>query len=203
MAGTLDTATDGTALDLLEREDAELQLLFDRLARTRGPSVEMRAEHGDLAKQLVRHVATREAALTDVVGALGAIPELTDIVQRMELHTKERRTLIDRVEHMSRGIPGIHLNQGQDFEGAVGELAAIMEAEIIWDVSDGIPRIRQCTDEATREDLFHSARYASRHAPTNLSPTKSRWYERAPIISRLLTAYDRLRDYPSATGGRG
>jgi hypothetical protein len=44
--------------------------------------------------------------------------------------------------------------------------------------------------------------HSIRHAPTSLSPEGPRWYERAPVISRLLTIYDRLRDFPRASRHR-
>jgi hypothetical protein len=200
MAHIRETPDDGTTLDLWEHEDTELLALFDQISRRRDPSVEQRAERGDEAKQVVRHVANREAALTDVARALHGNPELADVADGMTRRTEQRRTCIDRVEHMSRGVPSLQLNQGQDFDGALAELTDLLQAEITWDVSTAIPTIRHRTDRSTRNELFHSARHATRHAPTNLSPRKSRWYERAPIVSRLLTVYDHWRDYPKATG---
>ena len=47
----------GSAIDLLETEDLELRRLFTALRATRGPSVEERAEYGNLAKEVIQHVA--------------------------------------------------------------------------------------------------------------------------------------------------
>jgi hypothetical protein len=41
-----------------------------------------------------------------------------------------------------------------------------------------------------------SAGHVRRHAPINLDPHGPRWWERAPVISRLMTVYDHLRDFP-------
>ena len=43
------------------------------------------------------------------------------------------------------------------------------------------------------------AAHVARHAPTNLDPNGARWFERSPVISRFLTIYDRMRDYPGRT----
>ncbi len=44
-----------------------------------------------------------------------------------------------------------------------------------------------------------TARHLLSHAPTNLHPDGPRWWERAPVISRLITVYDRMRDFPRGT----
>ncbi len=54
------------ALDLLEREDVELRRLFSRVEEARGETVLRRAAYGDAAKEIVQHLATREAALVEV-----------------------------------------------------------------------------------------------------------------------------------------
>jgi hypothetical protein len=46
------------------------------------------------------------------------------------------------------------------------------------------------------DEQLKSADHICKHAPTNLDPERPRWRERAPIISRLITVDDRLRDFP-------
>ncbi len=126
---------------------------------------------------------------------------LTDIVDRMDLNTEDRRQLISEAEGMSRGVQGINLNTGQDFHSVVAELADLLISEIEWELSHAIPTIRDTTNSALRTDALHSASHTKKHAPTNLDPNGPRWYERAPVLSRLVTIYDHLRDFPRAQKG--
>jgi hypothetical protein len=144
-------------------------------------------------------VAIREAALVNVVQALGDVPSLGDLMHQFERPASDRRQMIDKVERMSRGVQGINLNAGQDFDAELTRLVAVIQRDCEWDLAEGIPELRASSDPDVREQLFHSAKHIKRHAPTNLSPEGPRWYERAPLISRLVTVYDHLRDFPRAT----
>ncbi len=185
-----------TALDLLREEDLEVRGLFDQLQATRGPTVDERADHGILAKQLIRHVATREAALDDVARALSGT-DLQPLAERIADGTRQRREHIDRVEHMSRGIQGINLNAGQDFEGELQALIDVLRPEIAWEPHQAIPMVRRSLDDGGDLQL-HGAHRVATHAPTSLNPTGPKWYERAPVVGWLLTVYTRLRDFPAA-----
>jgi len=46
--------------------------------------------------------------------------------------------------------------------------------------------------------MFCSARYAIQNVPTRLNVKGPRWYERAPIVSGMVTLYDHLQDYPTS-----
>jgi hypothetical protein len=70
-----ETTTRGDALDLLEEEDLELRRLFTQLRTIQGASVAERAEYGDLTKTTIRLLATREAAITEVVGVVRDVPD--------------------------------------------------------------------------------------------------------------------------------
>jgi len=190
---------DETALDLLEREDRELLQLFSDLEAAQEPDVESRARYGDLAKNLIRHVATREAALVDVSTALKGLEGTEGEWSALEGNGNDRRQAIDEVERMSRGVQGINLNAGQDFEGALSALTDLLEPEIDRDLHHLIPHLRRTLTPQEANAVFHSAAHVARHAPTRLSPKGPAWYERAPFVSRLLSIYDRLRDYPTAS----
>jgi hypothetical protein len=185
----------GSALDLLESEDLELRRLFTQLRLKRGPSVEERAEYGDLAKQTIRRLATREAALVEVA-RVAADPDLREITDRLEVEMHDHRPSIDRIEKMSRGVQGINLRVGQDFEGAMVDLMQIVGTEIEWELSEGVPALEGALRRTDRGGELHSAGRVAQHAPTTLDPEGPRWWERAPVISRLLTLYDHLRDFP-------
>jgi hypothetical protein len=189
--------TSGSALDLLEREDLELRRLFSVLRQHRGTSVEDRADYGQAAKDVIRHIATREAALVEVAESLGGRPGLERVSAQMHDNFGRRRRHIDRVEKMSRGVQGINLNVGQDFDDELQELERIVGTEIEWELGEAIPQIQHAIgDKPDGDDQMKSAHYLQKHAPTNLEPSGPRWIERAPVVSRLLTVYDHLRDFP-------
>lgn len=185
----------GNALDLLEGEDLELRRLFTMLRALRGASVEERFAYGDLATDTIHHLATREAALVDVTEVTAGDPELRDLSQRFDESIHEHRPYIDRVEKMSRDVQGVNLRGGQDFDGDMQELIDVMGTEIEWELGEALPVIKGELKRTERENELKRARYVERHAPMNLSPTGPRWWERVPVISRLITVYDRLRDF--------
>ena len=189
------------AVDLLESEDRFIKDVFARLATTEGLSVKQRSEHGNLGKQLVRRMAVREAARDHITEVL-LRTWLVEIGERLHQGLSVRRAAMDNVEEMSRGIQGISLNMGQDFDGAVESLRAIVGPEIDWELTDAIPLIRRSFSREERQARFRPADSLRKHAPTNLSPDGPNWYEHANLISRLIAARDHLRDYPRANRGQ-
>jgi hypothetical protein len=197
----VETGRGDDALSLLEREDVEVRRLFAALEEARADTVRGRANYGDLAKDLIQHLATREAALVEVARKVEDVRELDGVAPSMKADSPTRRELLDRLEKMSRGVQGINLNTGQDFDGVLQRVIDTVGPEIERDLTDAIPAVRRWLSKC-EEDPFKSAGYVARHAPTSLSPQGPRWYERAPVISRLLTIYDRLRDFPRASRRR-
>ncbi len=191
------------ALDLLENEDLELRRLFTVLRNHRGLSIEDRAEYGDAAKEVIRHLATREAALVAVAGAIADRPELSTVAEEMQGRLGRRRRHIDRLERMSRGVQGINLKFGQDFDDEMQKVEQIIGTEIEWDVNEGIPRVEHALAESDEMESLKTAQYVEKHAPTKLDPRGPRWFERAPVTSRLLTIYDRMRDFPLGRSTKG
>ncbi len=196
MSTTTREASD--AIELLEVEDIELRDLFGELRQHRGPSVEDRAKYGDVAKEIVRHVATREATLVELSKVAASDPELRVFSERIDDATAERRSHIDRVEKMSRGVQGINLRTGQDFDSEIDALIQVVGTEIEWQLDELLPALRGALGQADRDVDLKSADHIRRHAPTNLDPNGPRWWERAPVVSRLITVYDHLRDFPSS-----
>jgi hypothetical protein len=191
----------GSAVDLLETEDLELQELFTGIRQNRGSSVEERAKYGDLAKETIRHLATREAALVNVSDAVAKDPSLQEVAERLQKSIREHRPYLDRVEKMSRGVQGINLRVGQDFDGELEELMQVVGAEMEWELGVALPKLKRAM-HADSENELKTAEYLSSHAPTNLHPDGPRWWERAPLVSRVITIYDGLRDFPQARESR-
>jgi hypothetical protein len=185
----------------LEREDLALRSVFGQVGVNRGRSVEERAEYGDLAKSVIRHVSTREAALVDVTKVASDHPELDALSAHLAHQSVTRRQALDRVERMSRGIQGINLNTGQDFDSEFTTLIQIVGAEIEWDLDEVIPAMRSALEQQSDGELSNAGTLA-RRAPTHLHPDGPRWYEHAPIISNMLSLYTRLRDFPTAVRTR-
>ncbi len=186
------------SLDMLRRENHLLKDLFQQVKASQGSSVEDRYNYGNAAKQIIRHLATRQASLMDVARAISEFPSLRDTGARMIDRATARRVLIDKVGDMSRSIQGIYLNQGQDFDTPLASLIEAVDAEIDWELADAIPLIEETLSVKERGSLFSNARYVERHAPTRLSLAGPRWHERAPVISRMVTLYDHVRDHPRA-----
>ena len=187
-----------TSLDALAGENRILRDLFEQIDAARGSSVEGRYDYGNAAKQVIRHLATRQASLMDVSDAISGIPALRTTATRMMTRGMDRRTLIDALGDMSRGIQSVYLNQGQDFDTPLTSLIHAVITEIDWELAEAIPLIERTLTAEERRSLFRSARYVESHAPTRLSASGPRWWEHAPIVSRIVTLFDHLRDHPRA-----
>lgn len=131
------------SLDMLRRENHLLKDLFRQVKASQGSSVEDRYNYGNAAKQIIRHLATRQASLMDVARAISEFPSLRDTGARMIARATARRVLIDKVGDMSRSIQGIYLNQGQDFDTPLASLIEAVDAEIDWELADAIPLIQE------------------------------------------------------------
>jgi len=187
-----------TSLDVLQRENLLLREFITQIGESRGSSVDSRYDYGNAAKQISRHIAIRQSSLMNVAMAISEVPALHSTAARMVDGGTDRRVLIDKVADMSRSIQGMYLNQGQDFDGPLTALIAAVSPEIEWELSDAIPLIRRSLSTEDAVSLFSSARYVERHAPTSLNTSGPRWHEHAPVISRLVTIFDFLRDHPRA-----
>jgi len=132
----------------------------------------------------------------DVANALSSIPALHSTAARMADRARDRRPLIDEVGDLSRSIQGISLNTGQDFDGPLTSLIALITPEIEWELLEAIPLIQRSLGPDAEGVTFESARYVTRHAPTHLNLLGRRWYEHAPVVSRLVTIYDHIRGHP-------
>ena len=92
----------------------------------------------------------------------------------------------------------MNLNQGQDFDGALRDIIHEVGTEIEWDLVVALPIMTAGIRGNDASDGLQSATQLGRHAPTNLHPSGPRRFERAPVISRFLSMFDRMRDYPRA-----
>jgi hypothetical protein len=187
-----------TSLDVLIRENRILKDLFGQISASRQSSVESRYEYGNAAKQVIRHLATRHSSLMDVGNAISKVPALETTAARMIGRAKDRRSPINQLGDMSRSIQSMYLNQGQDFDTPLTALIGTVNTEIDWESAEALPLIERTLNAEERSSLFASARYIERHAPTRLSVSGPRWWENAPVFSRLVTIYDHLRDHPRA-----
>jgi hypothetical protein len=130
------------ALDLLESEDLQLRTLFTRLQQTQGESARERATYGDLAEEIIRHVAIRESAVADVVRCVGDQPELEPMSKSLERRMRLRRPMISEVEEMSRAGQGRHRHAGGDLHGPLNELVQEVGPEIEWELDEVVPAMR-------------------------------------------------------------
>ena len=187
------------SLDVLTNEDHFLLKLFDGLALSRGSSVEERYAYGNLAKECIRHVAVRQSSIVDITRVLEDVPELRTERERLFRGAVERRQLFDQSAMMARGVPLTALGLGQDFDGIFDQLIDALKCEIQWELSGVLSTIRSTLVERQAVGKLRGARYVRRHAPTYLSLKGPQWYERAPVISTLVTIYSHLNDLPRAS----
>ena len=68
-----------TSLDVLQREDLLLKDLFEKVIHTRASTVDTRYDYGNSAKQIIRHVAIRQASALDVGTVASGVPALEAI----------------------------------------------------------------------------------------------------------------------------
>jgi len=197
------TPIDQTSLDLLQSENLILGDLFDQIDEHRGPSVEDRYDYGNLAKRVINHLALRQSALMNVATAILPIPELHLTGIRMKDRGTTRRVDFDEVGDLARDVSVMDLNQGQDFDGPLGTLIEAASREMDWELSEAIPLIRRSLNAENLDSLFSSAQYIRHHAPTTLSTSGPRWYEHAPIISRVLTVFGHMKNYMATDHYRG
>jgi hypothetical protein len=94
------------ALNLLEREDVELRRLFAANEEARADTVRGRATYGDWTKDVIQHLATREAALVEVARKIEDVAELDGVAPSLDADSPTRRELLNRLEKMSRGVQG-------------------------------------------------------------------------------------------------
>ena len=104
-------------MDLLESENVLLRDLFDHIDECRGSLVEDRYDHGNLAKQVIRHLAIRQSSLMNVATAISPTSSLRSTGARMLSGGMDRRHAFDEVGDLARDVPVMSINQGQDFDG--------------------------------------------------------------------------------------
>jgi short-subunit dehydrogenase len=188
-----------TSLDVLENENSQILEMLSELGESSSSSVEDPYVFGNLAKELLRHFAIRQASLMDVGAVISTIPELHDIGSRLIERATHRRRQMDEVFKMARAVQPISLNVGQDFNAVFEPLVEAVKQEIEWEGDRAIHKIREVLVADSPRRSLQSAQYIRHHAPTYLSTKGPRWYEHAPVVSRLFTMYEHLNDFPRAS----
>jgi hypothetical protein len=183
-----------TSFDVLMSADVSLRGLFAEVEQARGPSVEQRYRYGELTREVLSLLAVRQACVTDVARVFTAIPELLQVGTGLLECAVAFRPMIDELVDMSVGVQGMYLNLGQDFDGPFQALMEEASSTITWELEDALPRIVGVLAANEGGVDFRSARIVRHHAPRRLNPSGARWYEHAPVISRILTICNRLRD---------
>ena len=196
------SATPADSLALLAEQD---RLLIDILngwdAATPPPDVDDTStvvsaafQRGTYGKLLIEHTALRVAAKTDIAPVLhdiGADALADDFIR----HLPEVRRLLDRLDEMARGVNAMGVAASLSFAGAVGELAALMRADLGAEPERAIPRVEAALGDHRAK--LHGARWVRRHAPTHPAPEK-RWYDRIPLLVWVQARYDHLSGFPWA-----
>ncbi len=196
------TPGEETSLELLQRVDAGLQELFSSVLRTQADLaraddsnaiVELEYEYGALAHEILRSLALRQSCAMDVSSRISAVPGLRSTSEEIIERGTSCRALINALKDMSYGVEPMNLNIGQDFDGPLTSLIALSGATIAWELGEAVPRITASLTSSETRVKFRSSGYALRHAPEWLNPKGPRWYERAPVVSRVVAIYERIK----------
>lgn len=202
-ATTLPLIPSNTSLDVLLFEDVYLKDLFAQIREHRDPltlgqqispaeSVLHRYRYSELAKRALRHLAVRQAASADVVRTIEARPEFQAIGEQMRRQGVVCRAAINKLRDRVRRQAPMSLATSEHFDDCLYRLIAGTEETLNWELAEGIPPIRNASAGSESFPKFKSAMYVRQHAPTKLNPSGPRWYERTPVVSRLLTFWDLL-----------
>jgi len=192
---------DMTSLQFLRYEDLRLQELLTQVRRDQNPvgvvddrsraaSVERRYRYGQAAKQILGHLALRQRAAIDVAVAIRPRSELRATSDEIIDRATRCRALIDELQDILRSHPLMSLNAEGDFAPRLAQLAELAGATIHWELREGIPLIEKAINAGLPVSGFHDGLYVVRHARCKLNSGGPQWYERAPIVSRVLTVWD-------------
>jgi hypothetical protein len=189
-------ADDRDALDVLVQEDRVVGDLLDAWKKDtarleEGDDVAVRSERGANVKLLVQHLALREGAIGEVVGALRDGGENAS-ADYLEADGVRRRTAINDLEQQARGLQAMSLNNA-DVSRAVLGVAEVIGAELSTR-RDLIGNVAETLGPPEKRDL-PSARYVQNHSPTAPSP-EERWHDKVGPLKAIRTAYDHLRGTP-------
>lgn len=193
-----------SSLDVLEAQDRLLRDMFQQIrdderpilvvdAVTRARSVERRYRYGQAVKAALRQLAVRQSAAVDVASAIAQIPALAATAENIQERASRCRTLINECRDTVRSRPLMSVNAEGGFVERFSALMELADATVAWELQAAIPRIRASLHETGEQARFHTERHVRRDAPTRLA-TKPRWYESAPVLSRLKTLYDHLME---------
>jgi hypothetical protein len=198
--GKSDRRAPADSLELLAEQDGVLVQIFEGWdATTPPPGVDdtrtvVRAgfERGTYGKLLIEHAALRVAAKTDVARVLYQVG-LDEIADDFIRHLPEVRRLLGRLEELARGVEPMGVAASVGFAGAVGDLAALVRADLDVEPDRTVPRIAAALGE--RRSELHSSRWVHHHAPTHPS-AEERWYGHISLLVRVQARYQHLRGFP-------
>ncbi len=173
-----------TVLDTLEREDRALLELFGAIDAPGGGSSGERRSH-ETAERIVAHLAVREAALVEVAGPADDVPGV-GLAEQFAAGAAVRRALAVG-DRPSPSRPTPMFGVGQEFDGPLSAVMALVRDQVTWERDVAIPMIERALEDGRLERFADDG--ATVHAPMQLHPDDPRWFERAPVVSRLLTWY--------------
>jgi signal transduction histidine kinase len=199
----IDTKSADTSLDVLLNEDFYLKDLFAQIRSHQFPtpvdgederlaSVLHRYRYSDLAKRALRHLAIRQAAARDVATAIRRLPELRTTADQIEERGTVCRAVINQLRDRVRKQSPMSLRGSEHFIEWLSQLIGETELSIEWELTEGLPLAIKTLHSTKWIPGFKSAAYIRGHAPTKLNPAGPRWYEYAPIVSKIVTIWDHV-----------
>jgi hypothetical protein len=203
--GPAEGKTPDDSLELLAEQDRVLLKIFDGWdAATPAPDVEDARvlvkqgwERGTFGKLLIEYAAVRVAAKEDVARVLRDVGD-TDLAETLTARLRDIRMILDRLDEVARGVDPVGLAASSEFAGAVGELAALIRADLGIEPVRVLPVVAAALGD--RRSLLARAKHVESHAPTHPGADR-RWYDDIGPLVRIHARYDRLRGFPWAESG--
>ena len=198
--------TEDSSLEVLKQEDLNLRHLFERIGQLTDPCFKIigyddqatevlrRYEYATLAKEILLCLAVRQSAAMDVAKAISAKPELAPTATKIVERGTVCRPIIRELRRMRRSGNPMSLALNTQFEDALRGLLEVSSITIEWELREAIPHIVGSLETDGGVIPFRKAGYVRRHAPRRLCLSGPKWYESAPVVSRLLMLLHRISD---------
>ncbi len=167
-----------TALDTLEREDRALLELFGAID---APGEGRPANGGPTRRRSgsSRHLAVREAALVEVAGPADDVPGV-GLAEQFAAGAAVRRALAVG-DRPSPSRPTPMFGVGQEFDGPLSAVMALVRDQVTWERDVAIPVIERALGGRAAGPVRRRGVHRPRTAAA--APGDPRWFERAPVVS--------------------
>lgn len=193
---------DGDLLELLAREDDEIQSLFEAY---QGPEAsEDHTVRAAIGKELIDRLSTHDAVKEELVHTLAREMDRQDLADALDAHSRERKAVLAELDEISAGVTprDVHQSRGQRFDELMVQLGELTRSHLGHERDEVVPAIRQAVDPAELARRAAEVEGARRRAPSHPVPDAPLAHERGAVAKTLKAAFDRVRDVPDTSHQR-